>query len=345
MPDLADILERIWDSLARVAAPRSNLYWLYFLSAAGMAFVIYWLRRYDKGDASVRGFFNFCFPGRIYAHPSARLDFKYVAINAVLYGGLIAPLVLTSAAAAHGTVAVMVGLFGVPSAPLPAGVWADLGMTIAAVVAADLAFFAAHYLEHRVAFLWEFHKVHHASEVLQPLTLYRVHPVDTVLDATFMGAATGGVLGLAAYLFGDALEGVTILGTNAAVFLFNFGGVHLRHSHVPLSYGYLDRILMSPSMHQAHHSCAPEHLGKNIGGMLSTWDRLAGTIYIPHGDEELILGLAGGEHRDYDSVADLYLLPFAKNARRLRRHLGGGRAPDVGPEQDSAPAVQQRTRP
>jgi hypothetical protein len=29
-------------------------------------------------------------------------------------------------------------------------------------------------------------------------------------------------------------------------------------------------------------------------------------------------GLPDGEHRDYDSVTDLYLLPFAKNARRWR---------------------------
>jgi sterol desaturase/sphingolipid hydroxylase (fatty acid hydroxylase superfamily) len=78
------------------------------------------------------------------------------------------------------------------------------------------------------------------------------------------------------------VETTAWLGTNAVVFLFNFAGVHLRHSHVRLSYGpFLDRILLSPTLHQTHHGCAPQHLGKNLGGMLSIWDWLAGTLYIP----------------------------------------------------------------
>jgi sterol desaturase/sphingolipid hydroxylase (fatty acid hydroxylase superfamily) len=174
------------------------------------------------------------------------------------------------------------------------------------------------------------------------LTLYRVHPVDTAFDVTLMSTATGAVLGLAAYLFGDAIEGMTILGTNAVVFLFNFAGVHLRHSHVRLSYGwFLDRILMSPSLHQTHHSLASDHLGKNIGGMLSIWDWLAGTLYVPRDDEELTFGLADGEHLDYDSVSDLYLLPFAKNARRLRRRLGGERPMSAATKQQSISADNQ----
>jgi sterol desaturase/sphingolipid hydroxylase (fatty acid hydroxylase superfamily) len=63
------------------------------------------------------------------------------------------------------------------------------------------------------------------------------------------------VIGIAAYAFGDSLEGMTILGTNAVVFIFNFAGVHLRHSHVPWSYGrILDWVLISPTLHQVHHS-------------------------------------------------------------------------------------------
>lgn len=323
MFDLGDIIGKIGGSFARVAAPQSNLFWLYFLSAAAIAFIIYWLRRYGKEDVSFRGILAFCFPKWIYAHPSARLDFKYFAVNTVLYGVLIAPLALTSAAAAHGSVAMLVAVFGMPAAPLlPGGVWVDLGVTVAAVIAADLGFFVSHYLQHRVAFLWEFHKVHHAAEVLHPVALYRTHPVDTLLDVTFMGAGTGAVLGLSAYVFGESVEGITILGTNAVVFLFNFAGVHLRHSHVRLSYGrFLDRILISPTLHQTHHGRAPQHFGKNLGGMLAIWDWLAGTLYVPRADEELAFGLPDEEHREYNSVTQLYLLPLAKNARRLRRVL------------------------
>jgi sterol desaturase/sphingolipid hydroxylase (fatty acid hydroxylase superfamily) len=297
MLDLGTILENIWGSFARPPEPQSNLYWLFFFSAAGIVFIIYWLRRYDKEDVSFGGFLAFCFPKRIYTHASAKLDFKYCGVNTVVYGLLIVPLFVASASAAHATFAIMTALFGDLAAPLPGSVWADLGVTVATVVAADFAFFCSHYLQHRVPLLWEFHKVHHAAEVLHPVTLCRVHPVDTAVDVTAMGAASGAVLGLSAYFFGDSVEVVTILGTNAVVFLFNFLGVHLRHSHVRLSYGpFLDRIFISPTMHQTHHSCAPQHLGKNIGGILALWDWLAGTLYLPREDEELPLGLTDGEH-------------------------------------------------
>jgi sterol desaturase/sphingolipid hydroxylase (fatty acid hydroxylase superfamily) len=53
---------------------------------------------------------------------------------------------------------------------------------------------------------------------------------------------------------------------------------------------------------------------KNFGGIFSIWDWLAGTLYLPRDDEELILGLGGGERSD-NSMISLYLLPFVKNAR------------------------------
>lgn len=322
MPDLDDILAKLCGSLAEVAAPQGDLYWLYLVSATGLVFIVYWLRRHGHDDLGIRGFLAFCFPKQIYGHPSARLDFRYFAVNTVLYGAFIAPLLLTSTAVAYGTVAVLVGLFGIPSRLLSAGAWADLAVTVAAVAVADFGFFIAHRLQHRVAFLWEFHKVHHSAEVLHPLALYRRHPVDAALDVTVMGAGTGAVLGLSAYVFGESVAGLAILDTNAVLFLFHFAGVHLRHSHVRLSYGrVLDRILISPTLHQVHHGCAPEHLDKNLGGILSIWDRLAGTLYRPQADEALMLGLPDGEHRDYNSVIDLYWLPIAKNARRLRRRF------------------------
>ena len=323
MFDADDILEKICNSVVQIVAPQSQLYWLFLLSTVGIAFIIYWLRRYGKEDVNFKGFLAFCFPRKIYAHPSARLDFKYFIVNTVVYGTFIAPLLLTSTATAFGTVFLLVSFFGMPMAPLlPGGIWADVGVTVVAVVVADFAFFVSHYLQHRIRFLWEFHKVHHAAEVLHPLALYRRHPVDAALDLTVMGAAAGVIVGLSAYVFDESVEGVTILGTNAMLFLFHFAGVHLRHSHVRLSYGpILDRIFICPTLHQTHHGCSPAHVDKNFGGIFSIWDWLAGTLYIPRDDEELILGLPDGEHGDYNSIISLYLLPFVKNALRLQRFV------------------------
>jgi sterol desaturase/sphingolipid hydroxylase (fatty acid hydroxylase superfamily) len=321
--DLSNVLTDIWNAVAGIAAPGSEFYWPYLLSATGLSFILYCLRGLAKGDATLAGFIAFCFPKWVYAHRSARLDFKFFAVNTVLYGMLIAPLMLTSATVGNGVIDALVALFGDPAEPaLPAGLAANLGVTAAVVIVADLGFFVAHYLQHRVAFLWEFHKVHHAAEVLHPLTLNRRHPVDMAVDVTLMGVAAGVVLGISAYLCGAPLEGTTILGTNGVLFVFRFAGAPLRHSHIRLSFGpFFERIFISPILHQTHHSCSPEHIDKNFGGIFSIWDRLAGTLYLTRDDEELVLGLTGGEHKDYTSVIALYVLPFVKNARRLRHPL------------------------
>ena len=321
MLEANELKNKIWNAVVQIVAPESQLYWLFVLSALGIAFIVYWLRRYGKEDVNLKGFLAFCFPKKVYAHPSARLDFKYFTVNTIVYGAFIAPLLVTSSATAFGTVSVLIAFFGMPVAPLlPGGIWADVGVTVAAVVVADIGFFVSHYLQHRIRFLWEFHKVHHAAEVLHPLALYRRHPVDAALDLILMGAGAGLILGLSAYLFDESVEGVTILGTNAILFLFHFAGVHLRHSHIRLSYGpVLDRILICPTLHQIHHGCSPQHVDTNFGGIFSIWDWLAGTLYLPSDDEELILGLPGGEHGDYNSIVSLYLLPFVKNALRLQR--------------------------
>src|SRR5947209_5415566 len=120
MLSLGTVLENIWGSITRPVDPQENLFWLFFLSAAGMAFIIYW-RRHDKEHISFRGFLSFCFPRRIYEHPSAKLDFKYAVINLVVQGTLVTPLFLISLLAADGTLEMMIFLFGIPEAPLAEG--------------------------------------------------------------------------------------------------------------------------------------------------------------------------------------------------------------------------------
>jgi sterol desaturase/sphingolipid hydroxylase (fatty acid hydroxylase superfamily) len=323
--DLNHMLKEVCSTFAEIAAPGSEFYWPYLLSATGLAFILFCLHRRRNDHVQSTGFLEFCFPKRVYAHRSARLDFRFFVVNTVLYGMFIAPLTLTSATVGNRIIDGLVALYGWPAEPLLSrGLAANLAVTVAVVIVADLGFFVAHYLQHRVAFLWEFHKVHHAAEVLHPVTVTRRHPVDMMVDVTLMGAAAGAVLGIFAYLFGGPLDGVTILGTNSVLFVFRFAGAPLRHSHIRLSFGpFVDRILISPTLHQVHHSCSPCHIDKNFGGILSIWDRLAGTLYLPRDDEELVLGLTSGEHENYTSLIGLYALPFVKNAERLRHHLAG----------------------
>ena len=99
-------------------------------------------------------------------------------------------------------------------------VGAVIGALISLPLAADFAFFISHYLAHKVSFLWEFHKVHHSSDSLNPLTNNRFHPVDKIFAGIFIFAFSGAVKGLFAYYTGEFLIGYTILETGVIFFLF-----------------------------------------------------------------------------------------------------------------------------
>ena len=317
MINLSDLSERFLEAFAGVVALGGGLHWLSVAGTLAIAFVVYGLRRNRVESAGLRGFVAFCFPSQVYTSASSRLDLKYLLINTLIFGGLIAPMVLTSAGAAQATLTLLITTLGIPETTLQQNVITDLGVTVAIVVAADVGFFVSHYLQHRIPLLWEFHKVHHSAEVLHPVTAYRSHPADEAIKTTFVAGTTGVVLGLSAYLIGQPVDGIQVLGVNLFLLIFSVAGSHLRHSHVWLSYGWLDQVLVSPAMHQIHHSCAPRHFDKNFGGFFTIWDRLAGTLYLPGQHECFPLGLDREEHREYTSVLRLYLLPFAKITRRL----------------------------
>ena len=59
---------------------------------------------------------------------------------------------------------------------------------------------------HRIPALWEFHKVHHSAEVLTPITFYRSHPVDMLVQTVAEALASGIVTSVFLYVFGSIIE-------------------------------------------------------------------------------------------------------------------------------------------
>ena len=121
-------------------------------------------------------------------------------------------------------------------------------------------------------------------------------------------------------LFGEHLTVYQLGGANVIFFASNLIGGVLRHSPAWVSYGpRLEKWLISPAMHQIHHSSDPKHWDKNMGGGLAIWDRLGGTLYVPNGREELNFGI-GEETKDYRSLYGIYIEPVLKAARIYTRN-------------------------
>ncbi len=131
------------------------------------------------------------------------------------------------------------------------------------------------------------------------------------------GALVGTVDGVFLYLYSDPVATVTVMGVNAVTF-FGFAiGYHLKHTHIWLMFprGIREHI-SSPAMHLIHHSKDPRHYDMNMARVFTIWDRLAGTLYIPEEYEEIECGMGDDEHLEFDSVWQLYVLPFKNVARR-----------------------------
>ncbi|NIP18529.1 MAG: hypothetical protein GWM87_10490 [Xanthomonadales bacterium] len=181
------------------------------------------------------------------------------------------------------------------------------------LAAIEFTAFLIHYLQHKVSWLWAFHKVHHSATVIHPLTYYREHPVDNVQYIVGTGLVTGLIAGVAAFLFGDVINPPRILGISALAFGFNFLAYNLRHSHVWLRWpGPLNYVFGSPAHHQVHHSCHPDHIDRNFAFMFPVWDLMFGTYCLPETNEDVRFGLGNSEEKDFHSCLGLYFVPFKK---------------------------------
>ena len=100
------------------------------------------------------------------------------------------------------------------------------------VVAFDLGYWISHWLLHKSSLLWEFHKIHHSAEVLNPFTAFRSHPVEDLLSFNLISLATGTSYGVLVYVFGAAAQEFTLLQMNIVMLVFFLTIFHLRHSHV-----------------------------------------------------------------------------------------------------------------
>lgn len=256
------------DFIARFE-PEERLFWPYLVSALLIAVVGACFGRVDlRRDV---------FSGAIWWHPSARADYGFFFVRIVLAVLLIGPLLLSSTVVAVKVVLALFAALGeAPRWPLGRAATTAL-YTACLFVAADGSRWVVHWLAHEVPFLWRFHQVHHSAEVLTPVTVFRTHPVEGLIMASRGVLVTGFVAGVFSWFTRGQAVPADVLGINAVAFALNLVGSNLRHSHVWLTFGPLERFLLSPAQHQLHHDASNGGHHVNYGSFIALWDRLAGS--------------------------------------------------------------------
>jgi sterol desaturase/sphingolipid hydroxylase (fatty acid hydroxylase superfamily) len=146
-----------------------------------------------------------------------------------------------------------------------------------ALVALDLGNYLVHWALHRSDVLWEFHKAHHSSRHLDWLATFRSHAVEQLLRrvlAPVVLIATGAPM--------DAV------GAAAAVF---FAWATLNHANLRPPLGFLEGVIVTPRLHRVHHVVGTTE--RNLGTILTCWDRLRGTFVRVDPSPDAAFGLPG----------------------------------------------------
>lgn len=238
-------------------------------------------------------YWRYMFPSQIWLTRSTLVDLGLLSANALLKIGLFIPLIGGAFQVGFYTVTTLAQVFGpLEVSQNPLSTELILLYTLTLILALDGSRYCLHRAMHHWPLLWRFHKLHHSATRMTPLTLYRIHPVESLLQYLRDILVTGIVTGCFFYFCGRNMDLVTILGVNAARFIFNLLGANLRHSHIWLSFGPLEKLLISPAQHQIHHSIHRKHHNKNFGSQFAIWDLLGGTLVLAKQRKQLKFGLS-----------------------------------------------------
>ncbi|WP_374029711.1 sterol desaturase family protein [Bdellovibrio bacteriovorus] len=298
---------RLQKLLFQFDEPTSRLYHVNIISSLLLVFIVLWLvgRRQNLSFQTLLS--RWVLRKKYWWNRSTKQDYLIYFLNALFKSFLFVPLFEGSFHISQAVIRFLVHFNGGDLLDIPVNNSLLLVFTLGVFVWDDFLRFFHHWLMHKIPFLWEFHKLHHSARVLTPVTLYRAHPVESILAILRNSLSLGVAIGIFIFVFGSSFSLWTLLGINGFGFIFNLVGANLRHSHIPLSFGPFERLLISPIQHQVHHSKNAVHYDKNFGVSLAVWDGLFGSLVFSKDVQKLKFGL---NERFHTSLWEHYKAPF-----------------------------------
>lgn len=131
------------------------------------------------------------------------------------------------------------------------------------ILVTDLVWYWYHRLGHQVNFLWAAHIVHHQSEEFNFTVAARITVFQSLIRNLFWCVIP--------FLGFHPTMVITILIVHGAYSFFT-------HTQLIGKLGWLEHILITPSLHGIHHASDEKYLDKNFGDVFTFWDKLFGTF-------------------------------------------------------------------
>ena len=301
-------------SLSYFINTEKRIHILYLITSMILAYYVY------KSSNIKTSFLKYLFPKKVWMSQSAFVDYSLFCFNSLIKIVMIGPYIIVGFYIAFYTNELLLEIFGFPNYSL--GVTQTIILyTITLTIIGDFLTYIIHLLMHRIPFLWAFHKIHHSATSLNPITQYRIHPIELIINNIRSIIIFGLVTGFFDYLSSHSIDKLLFLGVNVFHFAFLLFGANLRHSHVKLRYPkYLEFIFISPFQHQIHHSSNPRHFNKNMGSKLAIWDYLFGTLVLSASTSKVNFGIPK-ENLNYNSFLSNLINPFLNPINKMSKYL------------------------
>lgn len=185
--------------------------------------------------------------------------------------------------------------FGIiPDPGLPAGAQAAL-----LLILFDGWMYLWHRVNHKLPFLWRFHRVHHSDTAMDCTTALRFHAGEIVFSHL------------------GRLLIIPLLGLDAAhLFIYELAlqpVILFHHSNlaVPEKWDSLLRLLVvSPNMHRVHHSRIADETNSNYSSIFSFWDRLGGSFRERKDIPAVQFGLSEFREESWQTVRGMLKTPW-----------------------------------
>nr|WP_294876081.1 sterol desaturase family protein [uncultured Pedobacter sp.] len=131
------------------------------------------------------------------------------------------------------------------------------------ILVTDLVWYWYHRLGHEVNILWAAHIVHHQSEEFNFTVSARITVFQALIRNLFWCVIP--LLGFHPTMV------IAILVVHGAYSFFT-------HTQLIRNLGWLEYILVTPSIHGVHHASDQKYLDKNYGDVFVFWDKIFGTF-------------------------------------------------------------------
>jgi sterol desaturase/sphingolipid hydroxylase (fatty acid hydroxylase superfamily) len=185
-----------------------------------------------------------------------------------------------------------VGLLRILDAPG----WLALGL---AILLFDLWMYLWHRANHRIPFLWRFHRMHHSDPEMDVSTGLRFHPGEMVLSSIARLAVLP-LLGMS--LWHLAIYEVLLL----PVILFHHSNLRIPRW---MDHGLL-AVIVTPAMHRVHHSRWQPETDSNYGSILPWWDMIFRSFRLREDARTIHLGLEEFDEDRWQTLGGMLRTPL-----------------------------------